>query len=106
MRDDYEKMLDLLNETMAEKHKLNININELHNMKKKAEKQIVRQKGAVEEVQKSMSKEATEFEERKRFLEDEVRLSAVRLPDLTSFLDPILRFPSLPFPCKQLQGNP
>uniref|UniRef100_A0A8D0C0K3 Coiled-coil domain-containing protein 175 n=1 Tax=Salvator merianae TaxID=96440 RepID=A0A8D0C0K3_SALMN len=59
--DTHRQDVQLLNEQMAEKHALNIEINELHNQKKYEEEEITHEKTAIEELKKTMSREAAEF---------------------------------------------
>ncbi|XP_053254221.1 coiled-coil domain-containing protein 175-like isoform X2 [Podarcis raffonei] len=65
---EHEEAVELLNETMEAKHKVNIEINELHNLKKYEEEEIGRQESAIQELKQIMAQEASEFKTKKEWL--------------------------------------
>ncbi|XP_033028596.1 coiled-coil domain-containing protein 175-like [Lacerta agilis] len=64
----HEEAVELLNEKMEAKHKVNIEINELHNLKKYEQEEICRQESAIQELKQIMAQEATEFYAKKEWL--------------------------------------
>ncbi|XP_072842921.2 coiled-coil domain-containing protein 175 isoform X1 [Pogona vitticeps] len=68
----HQEVIELVNQQMAEKHAVNIEINELHNLKKQEEEEIVMEKNAIEELKIIMAHEATEFREKKNTLDEQI----------------------------------
>ncbi|KAJ7345298.1 hypothetical protein JRQ81_001248, partial [Phrynocephalus forsythii] len=68
----HQEVIELVNRQMAEKHAVNIEINELHNLKKQEEEEIVLQADAIEEVKKIIAREASEFRQKKETLDAQI----------------------------------
>ncbi|XP_061468424.1 coiled-coil domain-containing protein 175-like isoform X2 [Rhineura floridana] len=68
----HEEEVELLNEQLAAKHKVNIEINELHNMKKHEEEEIVWQESIIREVKYIMATEAADFRAKKDLLDMQI----------------------------------
>ncbi|XP_053134091.1 trichohyalin-like isoform X2 [Hemicordylus capensis] len=69
--------VEQLNQQMATKHTINLEINELHNLRREDEEETVRQKSAIQELKEIMASEADDFEEKMRWLESQ-RISTQR----------------------------
>nr|XP_034997098.1 coiled-coil domain-containing protein 175-like [Zootoca vivipara] len=65
---EQEEAVELLNEKMEAKHLVNIEINELHNLKKYEQEEIGRRESAIQELKQIMAQEACEFKAKKEWL--------------------------------------
>ncbi|XP_062974570.1 coiled-coil domain-containing protein 175-like [Elgaria multicarinata webbii] len=72
MQVKYEKVAKLVNCQLGEKHALNIQLNELRNLRKQDEEDIVIEENAIEELKEIMASEAIAFTEKKKILEMEI----------------------------------
>ncbi|XP_013919802.1 PREDICTED: coiled-coil domain-containing protein 175-like [Thamnophis sirtalis] len=68
----YNEIVQLLNQQMARKHSMNIKINELRNMTKKEEDEMVMERIAIENLKQVMATEALQFKEKKATLQLEI----------------------------------
>ncbi|XP_053134102.1 myosin heavy chain, embryonic smooth muscle isoform-like isoform X3 [Hemicordylus capensis] len=71
--------VEQLNQQMATKHTINLEINELHNLRREDEEETVRQKSAIQELKEIMASEADDFEEKMRWLESQIADTQSRL---------------------------
>ncbi|XP_042316793.1 uncharacterized protein LOC121927206 [Sceloporus undulatus] len=76
----HQEIIELVNQQLSEKHAVNIEINQLHNMTREEREEIVRQESAIQELKTIMETEAIEFRERKTILDEQVSLQVEGVP--------------------------
>ncbi|KAJ6657995.1 hypothetical protein lerEdw1_001654 [Lerista edwardsae] len=82
LRAKYDEIVKLMNQNMAAKHSTNIEINDLHNLKKEEEEEILDVQSAIEDVKAEMQREAADFREMKALLEAQIADLQRRIEDM------------------------